>query len=577
MVALANDEEKIKHDEHGSGQLRGLNRQPVNGSHDRSSCGAHGREEGGFASHGLVDTPTRRLPQYSPSPSPLTSSHKTDNAQSYDTSSSDLDPSSIWEDKEEDDRIPVEKLDRTNDADPIWSVKRNVNPAVVSQSRDGDTTIEMGDSPEANVPESNGQRRIRKLSSAKMYELMASPKSLPLYTGASYEEGAKDTKSPLTPSLYEHTTLNGAQERHQNAYEAAETCRCGEGANEKQNSTLEYGEKGLRSISKVSESSYTPRSRLPSHSDITPGFRERRSTDFNRSNRSGFEAGGNLRSTPTPLPLDKSISILRGSGRDGSMPSPMPSSGWPALPLSLPTYLQWELSSGPASDRYIHRSVANDIPYESSAVKIERLLNFLLLPPQLEQVLWFGGLACLDAWLYSFTILPLRFIKALSILLHSWSVNAMREVRFIFGFIYSGAGRMWHRRRRRSSVASTDNTDTIQPQVALQKATPRKDGVVFPRGNKDDNKSDPTPSKSRRSGNTTYRRHRRTKSTPSTLRQDHKADLLKGFLIIISCTILMYFDPSRMYHGIRGQAAIKLYVIYNVLEVCLFITNPKLI
>ena len=30
----------------------------------------------------------------------------------------------------------------------------------------------------------------------------------------------------------------------------------------------------------------------------------------------------------------------------------------------------------------------------------------------------------------------------------------------------------------------------------------------------------------------------------------------------------MRFDPSRMYHGIRGQSAIKLYVIYNVLEVC---------
>ena len=29
----------------------------------------------------------------------------------------------------------------------------------------------------------------------------------------------------------------------------------------------------------------------------------------------------------------------------------------------------------------------------------------------------------------------------------------------------------------------------------------------------------------------------------------------------------MWLDPSRMYHGIRGQAAIKLYVIYNVLEV----------
>lgn len=29
----------------------------------------------------------------------------------------------------------------------------------------------------------------------------------------------------------------------------------------------------------------------------------------------------------------------------------------------------------------------------------------------------------------------------------------------------------------------------------------------------------------------------------------------------------MWFDASRMYHSIRGQAAIKLYVIYNVLEV----------
>ena len=29
----------------------------------------------------------------------------------------------------------------------------------------------------------------------------------------------------------------------------------------------------------------------------------------------------------------------------------------------------------------------------------------------------------------------------------------------------------------------------------------------------------------------------------------------------------MWFDASRMYHSIRGQSAIKLYVIYNVLEV----------
>lgn len=37
--------------------------------------------------------------------------------------------------------------------------------------------------------------------------------------------------------------------------------------------------------------------------------------------------------------------------------------------------------------------------------------------------------------------------------------------------------------------------------------------------------------------------------------------------MIVTCWVLMRFDASRMYHWIRGQAAIKLYVIYNVLEV----------
>lgn len=44
--------------------------------------------------------------------------------------------------------------------------------------------------------------------------------------------------------------------------------------------------------------------------------------------------------------------------------------------------------------------------------------------------------------------------------------------------------------------------------------------------------------------------------------------MLKGALVVVSCALLMRFDASRMYHGIRGQSAIKLYVIYNVLEVC---------
>jgi hypothetical protein len=63
------------------------------------------------------------------------------------------------------------------------------------------------------------------------------------------------------------------------------------------------------------------------------------------------------------------------------------------------------------------------------------------------------------------------------------------------------------------------------------------------------------------------RKHRRTKSHPSSLSSNHKADILQGAVIICSCLILMKLDASRMYHSIKGQAAIKLYVIYNMLEV----------
>lgn len=33
--------------------------------------------------------------------------------------------------------------------------------------------------------------------------------------------------------------------------------------------------------------------------------------------------------------------------------------------------------------------------------------------------------------------------------------------------------------------------------------------------------------------------------------------------------MLQYVDASRLYHSVRGQAVIKLYVIFNVLEVSL--------
>ena len=265
----------------------------------------------------------------------------------------------------------------------------------------------------------------------------------------------------------------------------------------------------------------------------------------------------------TPLRFEDTKAGNRIAAVEEPQPSPMPQS-IPVPPLSLPTYLQLELSSHRPSPLYIHRSITSDFPYESSHVKLERLQNFLLLPPQLEQVFWFGALACLDAWLFSFTILPLRFLKALSILGRSWGENLAMEVRFVGAFIYAGIGRMWRRRRRRESIDGSIAPVFTSKSKDTTTCTPTPKAVL----EESLNATPSTPELDRKSQRAPGPRHRRTKSVPSALRPDHKADILKGLLIIISCTILMYFDASRMYHGIRGQAAIKLYVIYNVLEVC---------
>ncbi|KAG9520241.1 DUF747-domain-containing protein, partial [Aureobasidium melanogenum] len=255
---------------------------------------------------------------------------------------------------------------------------------------------------------------------------------------------------------------------------------------------------------------------------------------------------------------------LKPSPMSDSLPSPMPAS-IPVPPLSLPTYLQLELSSERPSALYIHRSASSDFPYESSKVKFERLYNFLTLPPQLEQTLVFGALACLDAWLYTFTILPLRFLKAIFILLKWFVQSLVKEFKDIGSFIYSGLGRVWSRRNQPPSANPSRRSSVSSPLIdpASTPAVPS----AQPENQKDTNSTRFQQLPSKLKIPSPLYRHRRSKSTPSALLPNHKADMLHGALIIISCMILVQFDASRMYHKIRGQAAIKLYVIYNVLEV----------
>ena len=60
--------------------------------------------------------------------------------------------------------------------------------------------------------------------------------------------------------------------------------------------------------------------------------------------------------------------------------------------------------------------------------------------------------------------------------------------------------------------------------------------------------------------------------SPPPLPPSQKADLLRAFLLITSLLILTPLtDASKIYHTIRGQDTIKLYVIFNALEVLLLL------
>ena len=209
---------------------------------------------------------------------------------------------------------------------------------------------------------------------------------------------------------------------------------------------------------------------------------------------------------------------------------------------------------------------ATDDPlYEPAGVKLDRLLNFVLLAPALERVLWFGTCVCLDAWLYMVTILPLRFLRVVGDLCRQWTTTFALEAQFLFSFIYGGFGRLYRRylslswkfRKRQKSRKPTPqrsrSDSETQPKSASRRRKNSISGVAIPPQGLEQCKA--------------QLRSQRRKETFTPLSQVDRADLLRGLLILISSLMLMKLDASMVYHSIRGQATIKLYVIYNVLEV----------
>ena len=439
------------------------------------------------------------------------------------------------------------------------------------EEKDPDTFVEL-----AKV-DSETKKKVLKLTPAQLYELTASPGLVPVSPPMT---GKKEIRSQMSsPQLGTHEKLEAAERSQDpltNGYRSTGHSRQRSGSDlgspsPRQDSSMRASSGAIRTSERhisdrpsTSRAFSTPTMRKPQPSQKSIAMQDRLKIET-RSDRA----------VPTPRLSNPPRPKADYKREDDDPPSPL-SISMPLPPFSLPTFLQLELSSHKPSPLYIYRSAKYDAPYEDSRIKVERLLNFLLLPPHLELILWFGALACLDSWLYTFTILPLRFTKALWILSLSWTRNLIAEVRFVSSFIYAGVGRMWRRRRHNPEIKIESieqrNSDMESETTAANKPVLSPHFRFPPHGKESIDESDKVEQRSYRF-HSAPQYHRRVRSTPSTLMQEHKADLLKGLLIMTSCVLLLYLDASMMYHSIRGQAAIKLYVIYNVLEVGMILTR----
>ncbi|XP_076878466.1 transmembrane anterior posterior transformation protein 1 homolog isoform X7 [Brachyhypopomus gauderio] len=121
----------------------------------------------------------------------------------------------------------------------------------------------------------------------------------------------------------------------------------------------------------------------------------------------------------------------------------------------------------------------------------EKVYTCMRVPKELEKLMIFGFFLCLDAFLYVFTLLPLRTLLALLRLL---TIPCCGLGAHVCPFC------------RRSS-----SSRFLQPAQVC--------------------------------------------------------DLLKGLIMVLCCSMMHYVDYAMMYHLIRGQSVIKLYIIYNMLEV----------
>ncbi|KAI3351449.1 hypothetical protein L3Q82_020303 [Scortum barcoo] len=160
----------------------------------------------------------------------------------------------------------------------------------------------------------------------------------------------------------------------------------------------------------------------------------------------------------------------------------------PELPETLGFYdisaVRREQAADPSLSRFIATELTRGYFLEHNEAKYterrERVYTCMRIPKELEKLMTFGFFLCVDAFLYVFTLLPLRVLLAVLRLLTLPCCG------------FSGSR-------------------LLQPAQVC--------------------------------------------------------DMLKGLILVLCFSMMHYVDYSMMYHLIRGQSVIKLYIIYNMLEV----------
>uniref|UniRef100_A0A672G3D3 Transmembrane anterior posterior transformation protein 1 homolog n=1 Tax=Salarias fasciatus TaxID=181472 RepID=A0A672G3D3_SALFA len=143
-----------------------------------------------------------------------------------------------------------------------------------------------------------------------------------------------------------------------------------------------------------------------------------------------------------------------------------------------------EMKSYPSLTRFICAELTRGYFLEHNEAKYterrERVYTCMRIPKELEKLMLFGFFLCVDAFLYVFTLLPLRVLLAL-----------LRVLTL--------------------PCCGFSGSRLLQPAQVC--------------------------------------------------------DMLKGLILLLCFSMMHYVDYSMMYHLIRGQSVIKLYIIYNMLEV----------